>query len=717
MSVSERGHLVIAIVFVIAVGLLLLLPYARLTGFASFTTSGQSDFDAGTYQNVSFNGSAVVLYGSNLTGSYTSKVFASTDLSRWDNVSWVFGGSSPLFFVRVCDDSACLGDSWNRILISTPATFSLVNRTYFQYRADFSRTSLSDETALYNVSVGYTLTNASPLVSIIQPQHGSTYGSNISFALSFSASDTSLRSCWYSLNFGVTNISLPDCQNTTIPLPFNNHTLAVYANDSEGLIGSAQSNFTIAENFSTLYLVSPPLGYISNVSLSPLVYFANDTDLAQCNLLTDFAGAWGTSATNLSLENGTNQFLVTIETDGPYLWGIECFDASGLTTRSANRTLSLDTVVPSITLSNPVGTFSSRESIPLALSVSDASTVTCIYTLTKVGAGTVLVVVMPQCASTNFNVAQDGDYQLLVSVTDSSGNSGQSSTSFSVGSSGSSQSSGSSGGGGGGGGVSVDVSALVLPKLGYEDLPELSIRPGYSVNLTINLVNQGNRFLNNCTLEGSGIYRDWVQDSGLVSLSSGERRSYAFSLSLPRSLSAGRHVIGLVASCNELDTSIPFPIEVIPAEFDFSFDSYARVASQLQVNYTLEDLTGIGGRASVHYSLLNSESIELSSGISYVELAPGVKQPFSLLLDLPKDSFGEFILVLQVSSGADSIESRQEIFLSGSTLTGFAISNRNKRVLSTWGVGIFFFVLALFLFRYLRVRWKRESDSVSPSVS
>ena len=67
-------YLVLALIFMGLVGSLFFLKQAGLTGFAVFSQTG-SNFNEGTYSNTRYNGSAVVLSGSNLTGTYTSKIF------------------------------------------------------------------------------------------------------------------------------------------------------------------------------------------------------------------------------------------------------------------------------------------------------------------------------------------------------------------------------------------------------------------------------------------------------------------------------------------------------------------------------------------------------------------------------------------------------------------------------------------------------------------
>ncbi|MFH0711833.1 MAG: hypothetical protein V1889_01875 [archaeon] len=60
----------------------------HFTGFAIFSNSG-SDFDDGVYNNTFYNGSGVVLAGTNLSGSYVSEVFDAGGEAVWNNLSWV----------------------------------------------------------------------------------------------------------------------------------------------------------------------------------------------------------------------------------------------------------------------------------------------------------------------------------------------------------------------------------------------------------------------------------------------------------------------------------------------------------------------------------------------------------------------------------------------------------------------------------------------------
>ena len=94
-------------------GLLLLVQISYFNGITGFIIWGSSgnDFDSGSYDGTTYNGSAIVLDGENMTGNYTSKIFDANRSSDWNNISWSHtGGGNIVFFVRSCDDSNCTGD-------------------------------------------------------------------------------------------------------------------------------------------------------------------------------------------------------------------------------------------------------------------------------------------------------------------------------------------------------------------------------------------------------------------------------------------------------------------------------------------------------------------------------------------------------------------------------------------------------------------------------
>ena len=112
-----------------------------MTGFAVYEQSNQSEFDEGVYNNTKYNGSAVVLAGSNLTGTYTSKVFDAGGDASWNNMSWV--GNEPDVEFLYCVDGE--GDVFKS---------SDVGVTWAMTKENYGRTSstldmFNDESSLY----------------------------------------------------------------------------------------------------------------------------------------------------------------------------------------------------------------------------------------------------------------------------------------------------------------------------------------------------------------------------------------------------------------------------------------------------------------------------------------------------------------------------------------------------------------------------------------
>ena len=113
----NKGTLYLAVAILIAVVIAALYSWnGSPTGFAVFEDSG-SGFE-GTFLNTTYNESAVVLIGSNLTGSYESEIFDTGENATWNNLTYV--STTPdvnfLFGVDGRGDvfkSSDLGLNWN----------------------------------------------------------------------------------------------------------------------------------------------------------------------------------------------------------------------------------------------------------------------------------------------------------------------------------------------------------------------------------------------------------------------------------------------------------------------------------------------------------------------------------------------------------------------------------------------------------------------------
>src|SRR3990167_1041025 len=82
----------------------------------------------------------------------------------------------------------------------------------------------------------FTIDTTKPSVTIVSPTAATYAYRNIS--LNYTAADTHLQTCWFSLN-GKTNITLTSCSNSTIYIAPRNNSLIVYANDTLGNVGNS----------------------------------------------------------------------------------------------------------------------------------------------------------------------------------------------------------------------------------------------------------------------------------------------------------------------------------------------------------------------------------------------------------------------------------------------------------------------------------------------
>lgn len=225
-------------VLILAVSLLT-VSYLRInpTGFAIFGQQAQADFNQGNYTNLTYNGSAVVLSANQTTGTYTSPIFDSGNTSTWNNMT-TQGSNGLSFNVRSCSVSNCSDSNF------TSANLGNLNLTgrYFQYKASFDSTNLTNSTLFLNsVSIDYSVMQQSqPIintsVSISQPT--GTKNSTSGIPIAFNAAGNNL-SCSYNVQNSsgsvIGNISLTGCGNSSFNIAVNgNYTFNLYVSGSSG---------------------------------------------------------------------------------------------------------------------------------------------------------------------------------------------------------------------------------------------------------------------------------------------------------------------------------------------------------------------------------------------------------------------------------------------------------------------------------------------------
>ena len=225
---------------VLLLGIVFLLAFFQTgltgTGFAVFQQQDNTSFDLGTYNNLEYNGSAVVLSANQTSGIYTSEIFDAGNDSTWEGLVWA-GQGNISFQIRNCSVANCANESF-----VTASDLNNLNSTsqYFQYEVslvdDVNTTSL-----LESVSVDYSVIIPTPEFSIAVSSPLSQTYEELGVALDVTSVGAA-ESWWYSLNSGNDTVFIP---NTTITGVEGANDLIVYANESGGNITSQNISFSV----------------------------------------------------------------------------------------------------------------------------------------------------------------------------------------------------------------------------------------------------------------------------------------------------------------------------------------------------------------------------------------------------------------------------------------------------------------------------------------
>lgn len=555
------------------------------------------------------------------------------------------------------------------------------------------------------LNVTYSLSDiVSPNLSLIFPLNQS-YNSNIS-ELNYTVSDDNLDSCWYSLNNGLTNNTIATCGNNVSNLTSNegSNTWTIYANDTIGNENSSQITFikdTIAPNINLGY----PNGFINSNTVF-FNYTPTDPNLESCSLYGNFSGSFGINQTDiLVISNIVNQFNLTLN-EGSYSWSVFCNDTLSNSASSNNQTFIIDSTIPSLTLSDPAGTYSSRIGIPLDFVTGDSNLDTCFYNVFR-GSNEEIVNTTTSCnSSTTFDVTVDADFILNFYVNDSAGNLNTTSVSFTV--STSSSPPPSSGGGGGGGGV------VTSPILSIGNIDSFIAISGENKRMSLNARNTGLSFLNSCILEGGGENSNWINYfGGSVQIGGGESHDFSFSLGIPNDLKAGLYNVSVGVSCNERSKETIFIVEIIEKQIDFNLLNTVRNSNtEVTVTYSLEELSGLNQNLELQFLLFDSNEEKVSEIIENVDLSANQLQEFELIIPIDSSLSGSFNLLINLNSETYSTFIQEDIILAprGTGLAIFANNSTSSKVLTSI-FGIMFFVFVAFMVvRIFKLRRKTRKS-------
>jgi len=560
-------------------------------------------------------------------------------------------------------------------------------------------------------STTFFIDSISPSLSITAPQEGATYGTNQSLELNFSVSDTNLQACWYHVD-SLNNITIPNCANTTFNTTAGAHTFYLYSNDTLNNKKMQNVNFTVSIGAPSITLYRPLNNAYMNSGALKFNYTATDVDLNSCELWGNFTGTFSKNQTNSTLLTGKESIFNLNLSDGTYKWNIRCNDTLGNEATTGNKTFSIDTLLPSISLTEPTGTKTSRQNIPLTFTVSDINLNTCWYNVYR-GVNLEILNTSISCASSTFNVTIDATFTLNFYANDSAANTDLSSISFIVdttpaNSGGDGGSSSGSGGSAGGGIPKINVAPSILSpnetrslKLSFDISKENFIKRGTAKTIEIGLINNERAFLNNCELEVQGSSSSWFISNQTKGLSAGEKFRFTLYITIPENAEPGEYTPNILAKCDEGEQNNTLQLTLFRNSFETKIINYERTVDALRVFYFIEEFEQEDHQIILEYKLLNLEGKTILKGEEKFTLSPKYANEKTLEFKLLKGVSGEYDLKLTLDDGKTANELTKRVLLQSKSILGLAISDSNRRSLLVFGIILVTTLIIFFIGKFI----------------
>ena len=521
------------------------------------------------------------------------------------------------------------------------------------------------------------------------------------------------------LSFEVKNCSQPDCSDGTWQTAELNNI------DLTGIYFQYKVNFLSPDSSVTPSLESVEIDYdlinsAPSVSISRPsgILIVDNSSIALEFSVVDADGNQESCWYNLNngenvslLDCGNSSFSVA---DGSYTLRLWVNDSLGLVgTDSVD--FDVDSRGVGVEITQPTGTKTSRTGIALVYETAGAD-LSCWYNVkTSVGGAVMDNTTIVDCATTEFSVSNDGDFVVNVFVNNSFGTSANASSSFTVDTvvpsnpaPSNPSSSGSSGSSGGGSTIGIFPVGNKTLNLGVVGDKDFLLKKGSSEDISFDVKNKERTFLNRCSLRGSGALSGLVKSETVANIGAGEEVTFSGVLEA-HGVEPGVYAGSLEIKCAEGSYLESASVLVYRDVFEFEFLDYERVGTKLNVKYNLREFAKLDHEIVLSYELLDFDGLARTSGTKEFVLAAGYSGERVLDFELPKDSFGEFVLNIKLDDGVSSTFVNETVFLPTSTgLTGLAISEENKATITWVGILVLALVIAAFVLYYLRRFFSRK---------
>ncbi|CAK0754683.1 hypothetical protein CCP1ISM_590001 [Azospirillaceae bacterium] len=353
----------------------------------------------------------------------------------WDNNASLVGSGDVILNVTVSSTNSTVWVTFNNTNYpasnhsDTPTVFNVTILNYGNGTFIYNWTSWgngTDKNKNSTVNFYYTINNSdtqNPNILITFPLNNTNY-TNYALGINFTYSDNvNFGTCWWSDNYGVTNISNPSCLNLTGSWVEGINNVTIYVNDTSGNENSSSVRFTIDTIKPNLIILSPLNNTNTTNNLLEINFSVSDigTNPVSCWYSND------SYSKNTSIICGTNITGITWA-EGKHNLTIYVNDSAG-NENNSKLFFTVDSINPFILITTPTnGTNSSSNTLNINYSISDANLGSCWYSN-----GTYLVnYTINNCLNLTSIIWGNGETNLTIWVNDTFGNVNSSSVYFTI---------------------------------------------------------------------------------------------------------------------------------------------------------------------------------------------------------------------------------------------------------------------------------------------
>ena len=234
------------------------------------------------------------------------------------------------------------------------------------------------------------------------------------------------------------------------------------------------------------------------------------------------------------------------------------------------------------------------------------------------------------------------------------------------------------------------------------EIDPISVSRGESEFVSVNVFNLGEDVLNSCAVSLYGINLNWVYSNQVKDLTPGTGTEFVFSVEIPKDAETGKHDFEVITRCEEVEKRNEFSLEVLRNDFEIRILNIERISGELRMEYLVEEFVGKERNIDLTYDFLNSEDVKIVSGKDSLYLGANELIRGFIEFDLPKDSYGEFDIIIEANDGAFSSVSENEILLGKAGTTGLSVASDADDSLSIYGIFFVFLLIIYFIVKFFR---------------